>query len=75
MAKRDAALPPTARAGAGAVAAAARELRPAEIVGVYEAQREATEAELAVLKQEVGGAFEGAGDCSFQNRVRAFTNG
>lgn len=45
-----------ARAGksaAGAVAAAARELRPVEIVGVYEAQRETLEGELAAAKAEV----------------------
>ncbi len=37
----------------GAVAAAARELRPVEIVGVYEQQRETLEYELAVAKKEV----------------------
>jgi hypothetical protein len=53
--KRAAAIagPAGARGAAGAVAAAARELRPVEIVGVFEAQREAAEAELAVLRQEV----------------------
>ena len=33
-------------AAAGAIAAAARELRPSEIVGVYEAKREAAEVRL-----------------------------
>lgn len=44
-----------ARSASAAVAAAATELRPVDIVGVYEAQREAAEAELALLRQEVGG--------------------
>lgn len=57
--RRDAALagPAGARGAASAVAAAARELRPVEIVSVYEAQREAADAELAVLRQEVGDRF------------------
>lgn len=54
--KRDALIHGTAaaRSAAAAAAAAARELRPVDIVGVYEAQREAAEAELAILRQEVG---------------------
>jgi hypothetical protein len=40
---------------AGAVAAAARELRPVELVGIYEGQKEALEKELAAAKAEVGG--------------------
>jgi hypothetical protein len=47
-------------AAAGAVAAAARELRPVEIVGLYEAQREALEGETAGLRAEVG-RLRGAG--------------
>lgn len=39
---------------AGAVAAAARELRPIELVGIYEGQKEALEKELAAAKAEVG---------------------
>ena len=39
----------------GAVSAAARELRPVEIVGLYETQRVALEAELAACKAEVCG--------------------
>ncbi|KIY91332.1 hypothetical protein MNEG_16632, partial [Monoraphidium neglectum] len=56
--KRDAAVAAAAAGGvagrgaAGAVAAAARELRPVEIVGIYETQREALERDLSVLKQE-----------------------
>lgn len=47
---------------AGAVAAAARELRPVELVGIYEGQKEALEKELAAAKAEVGaGALLGAG--------------
>lgn len=42
------------RAAAGAVAAAARELRPVELVGIYESQKEAMEKELAAAKAEVG---------------------
>jgi hypothetical protein len=37
----------------GAVAAAARELRPVELVGIYEGQKEALEKELAAAKAEV----------------------
>jgi len=61
--KRDAGIsgPLAARNAAGAVAAAARELRPVEIVGIYEMQREAAEGELAVLRQEVSGWFDGGG--------------
>lgn len=40
---------------AGAVAAAARELRPVELVGIYEGQKEALEKELAAAKAEVRG--------------------
>jgi hypothetical protein len=40
---------------AGAVAAAARELRPVELVELYEAQKEALEKELAAAKAEVRG--------------------
>lgn len=49
---------------AGAVAAAARELRPVELVGIYEGQKEAMEQELAAAKVEVGGCWlqaQGAG--------------
>jgi hypothetical protein len=42
------------RGAAGAVAAAARELRPVEIVGVYEQQREALELDASRLRAEVG---------------------
>ena len=42
------------RAAAGAVGAAAREMRAVEIVGLYEAQREGLEAELSAAKAEVG---------------------
>jgi hypothetical protein len=45
--------PAVRRAAAGAVAAAARELRPIELVGIYEGQREAVERELAAAKAEV----------------------
>jgi hypothetical protein len=45
---------------AGALAVAARELRPAEIVGLYEQQREALEAEAAGLRAEVGRCRLGA---------------
>ncbi|GIL44765.1 hypothetical protein Vafri_2272 [Volvox africanus] len=38
---------------AGAIAAAARELRPVEIVGLYETRREASEQELAAYRAEV----------------------
>eukprot|EP00198_Chlamydomonas_reinhardtii_P002392 XP_001691728.1 predicted protein [Chlamydomonas reinhardtii] len=38
---------------AGAMAAAARELRPVEIVGLYESRREALEEELSVCRAEV----------------------
>lgn len=38
---------------AGAVAAAARELRPVELVGIYEGQKEALEKELAAARAEV----------------------
>ncbi len=38
---------------AGAMAAAARELRPVEIVGLYETRREAAEQELAAWRAEV----------------------
>ncbi|GLC50209.1 hypothetical protein PLESTB_000354400 [Pleodorina starrii] len=38
---------------AGAMAAAARELRPVEIVGLYESRREAAEQELAAYRAEV----------------------
>lgn len=41
------------RAAAGAVAAAARELRPVELVGIYESQKEVMEKELAAAKAEV----------------------
>lgn len=41
------------RGAAGAVAAAARELRPVELVGLYEVQKEALEKELAASKAEV----------------------
>lgn len=41
------------RAAAGAIAAAARELRPVELVGIYEGQKEALERELAAAKAEV----------------------
>ncbi len=41
------------RGAAGAVAAAARELRPVELVGIYESQKEAMEKELAAAKAEV----------------------
>jgi hypothetical protein len=41
------------RGAAGAVAAAARELRPVEIVGVYEQQREGLELEASRLRAEV----------------------
>jgi hypothetical protein len=41
------------RMSAGAVAAAARELRPVELVGIYEGQKEALEKELAAAKAEV----------------------
>ena len=40
---------------AGAAAAAAREMRPVEIVGLYERQREGLEAELGAAKSEVRG--------------------
>ncbi|BDA41633.1 hypothetical protein COCOBI_02-4140 [Coccomyxa sp. Obi] len=42
-----------AKSAAGAVSAAVREMRPLEIVGVYESQREALEMELAVLRAEM----------------------
>jgi hypothetical protein len=45
--------PAARRAAAGAVAAAARELRPIELVGIYEGQKEAVERELAAAKAEV----------------------
>jgi hypothetical protein len=45
--------PAARRAAAGAVAAAARELRPIELVGLYETQKEAVERELAAAKAEV----------------------
>ncbi|PNH02559.1 hypothetical protein TSOC_011452 [Tetrabaena socialis] len=38
---------------AGALAAAARELRPVEIVGLYEARREAADQELAACRAEI----------------------
>jgi len=41
-----------ARQTAGAASAAVRELRPVEIVGIYEAQRDAAEAELTQLAAE-----------------------
>ena len=37
----------------GAVAAASREMRPVEIVGLYEEQREGLEVELGAARQEV----------------------
>ena len=37
----------------GAVAAASREMRPVEIVGLYEEQREGLEVELGSARQEV----------------------
>lgn len=43
---------------AGAVAAAARELRPVELVGIYEGQKEALEKELAAAKAEVSRALQ-----------------
>jgi hypothetical protein len=45
--------PAARRAAAGAVAAAARELRPVELVGLYETQKEEVERELAAAKAEV----------------------
>jgi hypothetical protein len=45
--------PAARRAAAGAVAAAARELRPIELVGLYETQKEVVERELAAAKAEV----------------------
>jgi hypothetical protein len=36
----------------GGIAAATRELRPVELVGLYEGQREALESELAVVRAE-----------------------
>jgi hypothetical protein len=50
--------PAARRAAAGAVAAAARELRPIELVGIYEGQKEAVERELAAAKAEVRKANE-----------------
>ena len=47
----------------GAVAAAAREMRPVEIVGLYEAQREGLEAELTAAKGEVRWTLEMCGTC------------
>lgn len=44
------------RSVAGAVAAAARELRPVELVGLYESQKEVLEQEVATAKAEVGPA-------------------
>eukprot|EP00884_Botryococcus_braunii_P006227 jgi/Botrbrau1/15605/Bobra.0264s0005.1 len=41
------------KSAAGAMAAACRELRPIEIVALYEEEREATEAEVAMLRAEV----------------------
>ncbi|KAA6411758.1 MAG: hypothetical protein FRX49_13801 [Trebouxia sp. A1-2] len=43
----------SSRGQAGAVAAAARELRPVEIVGLYEEQKDRMESELAMLRAEV----------------------
>ncbi|KAL3157009.1 hypothetical protein ABBQ38_001262 [Trebouxia sp. C0009 RCD-2024] len=43
----------SSRGQAGAVAAAARELRPVEIVGLYEEQKDSMESELAMLRAEV----------------------
>ena len=42
-----------ARQNAGTVAAAARELRPAEIVGIYESQREVLESEITALRTDL----------------------
>jgi hypothetical protein len=50
--------PAARRAAAGAVAAAARELRPIELVGIYEGQKEAVERELAAAKAEVSVAHD-----------------
>ncbi|KAK9820170.1 hypothetical protein WJX72_007055 [[Myrmecia] bisecta] len=44
---------PQGRAAAGAVSAAARELRPVEIVSMYESHREGMEMELVALRAEV----------------------
>ena len=43
---------PSPSAVAGGIAAATRELRPIELVGLYEGQREALDAELSVVKAE-----------------------
>lgn len=50
------------RGAAGAVSAAVREMRPVEIVGLYEVQREGLDAELAAAKSEVGQGREGVDD-------------
>lgn len=47
----------------GAVAAAARELRPVELVGIYEGQKEALEKELAAAKAEVRQGLQHTRQC------------